>query len=820
MEHAIRALDAITVPAFAIDVRHKVTAWNHALEKMTGKKAEEIVGTELHWTAFYPSPRPCLADVVVEKSTASLDGLYERHGKARFIEDGLHAEGWYALSIGLRYMSFEARPLKDETGRVIGAIETLHDVTTHKEAGERLKLSASVFENTSEGIMITDSSNRIVSVNKAFQLITGYGNAEVIGEDPKILSSDRHGAPFYDEMWATLAEFGHWQGEIWNRRKNGAEYLVRMYISNVPGDSGPSHYVAIFSDVTKDKEIEANLQHMAHHDFLTGLPNRALFDDRMSQYIARAERDGSGLAVAFLDLDRFKTINDGLGHDAGDQLLKEVAARLRRAVRSIDTVSRQGGDEFVILLSDLKDPHDIAQIASQIISEVAQPMTLAGQLIHVTTSVGISVFPEGAQSADELLAQADAALYHAKKTGRNTYQFFTPDLNAQAFESLVIETSMKSAIGKQMRVEYQPQIDLISGGLVGAEALVSWEHPEIGNVTPSKFIPLAEANGLIRELGRWVILEAAETAASTGTHICVNVSPVQLHDKQLVPRLREAASGLPAGRLGVEITEGAFLHDIRSARGIIEEIRGLGIPVSLDDFGTGQSSLSALHKLPLDCLKIDQSFIREDDASEIVLAILDMCHRLGLDSVGEGVETDEQRDFLLRNGCAKGQGYLFSRPLKKDAYALYAKNAAKGPIIPARDSSDEPLIQWTAAMITGIPEIDREHRKLVEIAAAFGKAGNAESSKVALAALADYTKYHFSREASLMHGHGIRATARHLGEHKAFIDRLAEIRTAFDKDASMGNQDIVDLVISWLREHIMVADKKLARELRAAGYGA
>ncbi len=814
------ALDAISVPAFIISREHKVLAWNSACELLTGLKADEVIGTDRHWTPFYATARPCLADLVVDNAFDRLQDLYGQAGKAQFAFDAYKAEGWYDdLNGKRRYLTFEARPLVAD-GQVTGALQMLQDITEYKEANDKLRLAASVFDNTSEGIMITDANNKLISVNKAFQAITGYGE-EVLGKDPRMLASDRHSNDFYRDMWVNLRRCGTWQGEVWNRRKSGEEYVARMYISVVLDSDKVANYVGMFTDITKGKEAEDRINFMVHHDFLTGLPNRVLLEDRISQLIARAGRGGEGFAVAFLDLDRFKLVNDALGHDIGDKLLKEVAARLQNSVRATDTVSRQGGDEFVLLLTGMDNPNDIAQVVSKLVGALGMPYLVKGHQLVVTPSIGLSVFPADGNSPAELIQHADTAMYHAKQSGRNNFQFFTPGLNAQAFDALMIANGLKSAIPSELFLEYQPQLSLTSRDLFGSEALVRWSHPTRGLISPAKFVPLAEDNGLIRDIGRWVLQKSCQLIRTTELKIAVNLSPVQLLEDDLIAQVEEALDGLDPGLLTLELTEGAFIHDFHKTRGILGKLKELGVTLALDDFGTGYSSLSYLRQLPFDYLKIDQSFIQDESARPIVIAIIGLAEKLGMATIAEGVETPEQACFLERHGCSAIQGFYFSRPLGEPAFLEFSARQPKGRgVQPAPPSMREPHLSWSFTFETGIPVIDRQHRNLIDIINYLHD--NIEDETVVKATLDElsaYARYHFQQEAELMSRFHLEDTANHLGEHGAFTARLSALMGQFAANSSPSlAAETAVFLRDWLTDHILKIDKELGRSLLLAGF--
>jgi len=813
-------MDAISTPAFIINRDHKVVAWNSACALLTGIDAEAVIGTDHHWSAFYALHRPCLADLVVDSVTEQIALHYEQHGKAKFAFDAYEAEGWFAnLNGKRRYLMFEARPLL-AGGRVIGAVEMLQDITEHKDTSDKLKLALSVFENTGEGIMVTNSADRIVSINRAFTAITGYGD-ELIGESPAVLASDRHSDEFYRKIRTSLREFGYWCGEIWNRRKNGEEYLARMQVTALTDDDEVNNYVTLFSDITKHKEAEDRITFMAHHDFLTGLPNRILLEDRISQLVARQSRSGEGFAVAFLDLDKFKLINDALGHDVGDKLLKEVAARLSASVRATDTVSRQGGDEFVLLLAGLQEVHDITQVAIKLIAKLNEPYHLDGHRLSITPSVGISIYPTDGATAAELIKSADMAMYHAKSRGRNNFQFFTQDMNVKVFELLMLESSLRAAIPDQLFIEFQPQLNLVTQAAQGCEALVRWRHPTMGVIGPDKFIPLAESSGLIHEIGGWVLEQSCRFIRQTGTKVAVNLSPVQLSQKDIVAVIAEAAKDVDNGMLTLEITEGAFINEFESTKKKLEEIKALGITIALDDFGTGYSSLSYLRKLPIDYIKIDKSFVWDNQARSIVQAIIGLADTLGMATIAEGVETPEQMAFLERHGCGAVQGFYSSRPLDEPSLLAFMEaHAAPKPAIESGARAAEPLLGWSFTFSTGIAAIDRQHKDLIDIINRLHvNARNPEMTRRSIDDLVAYTKYHFDFEAGLMARFKIGGAAGHLGEHDAFVDKVRVFATSLECEPTTAlSNKVTSYLASWLTNHILAADRRLGQELIDAGY--
>ncbi|HJW24884.1 MAG TPA: EAL domain-containing protein [Rhodocyclaceae bacterium] len=564
----------------------------------------------------------------------------------------------------------------DAEGNFRGCRGISRDITERKAREAELGLAASVFSNTLEGVLVTDSRATILSVNPAFTAITGYSAEEAVGKKPSLLRSDHHGPEFYREMWANLTRDGHWSGEIWNRRKGGEAYLEWLNISAVPAPDGqPARYVGVFSDITELRRKDEDIRHLAFHDPLTNLPNRALLLDRLEHGITVARREGTRLAVMFVDLDRFKAINDSLGHDVGDGLLQEVAERLKACVRQSDTVARMGGDEFVILLEPAGELESYASLAGKIIEALSRPATVHGNAIQVGASVGIACFPDDGATSVDLMKHADAAMYAAKTAGRNTYRFFQGAMTERAGQRLKLEMELRRAASNgELELFYQPQVDLESNLPCGVEALLRWRHPEHGLLPPVDFIPVAEETGLICELGDWVLEEACRQWAQWQAEGCgvdrvaINVSAKQIQQGDLAERIAGLSRhyGIPASCLEVELTEGVIMADPEKAAGIFSSLRGLGVTVAMDDFGTGYSSLAYLRRLPIDILKIDRSFVlnahQSEEDAEIVRTILALARALKLSVVAEGVETDRQAAFLRACGCAVGQGYLYARP--------------------------------------------------------------------------------------------------------------------------------------------------------------
>jgi len=547
-----------------------------------------------------------------------------------------------------------------------------------------LKIAATAFESQ-EGVMITDARNIILRVNKAFTTITGYQASEVIGKTPRILSSDRQDRHFYTALWESINTTGSWKGQIWNKHKDGAEYPEQLAISTVKNNAGNIiNYVATFTDITQSLAASEEIKNLAFYDSLTGLPNRRLLIDRLKQALVAAKRTRMHGALLFLDLDHFKTLNDTLGHDMGDVLLKQVAERISFCIREVDTAARLGGDEFVVMLENLAASSNSAAakaetIGEKIMAHLNQPYQLDGHSHHSTPSIGVSLFSDVDSSVDDLLKQADIAMYQAKTSGRNTLRFFNPIMQETINERVMLEKQLRIAIEEQQfQLFYQTQVNS-SGQAIGAEALIRWIHPEQGMISPIKFIPLSEETGLILPIGEWVLETACaqlkiwqQSEHTKHLTLSVNVSYQQFSQETFEQRVQAIIQHHnidPAG-LKLELSESLLADNIEHLISTMSNLGKLGIQFSLDDFGTGYSSLQYLKVLPLHQLKIDQSFVRDistdDNDKAIVCTIIAMAKNLDLEVIAEGVETDEQKQFLLDNDCKIYQGYLFSKPVSID----------------------------------------------------------------------------------------------------------------------------------------------------------
>ncbi len=551
-----------------------------------------------------------------------------------------------------------------------------YDVTELKNANEDQQLATLVYQNSSQAMMVTDAAGIIITINPAFTETTGYTLDEVAGKSTRILSSGRQDQRFFRDMWDTLTSTGHWEGEIWNRRKNGELYAEWLTINTIFSENGAVHRrVALFSDITQKKQAEELIWQQANFDPLTQLPNRRMFHDRLEQELKKAHRTGASIALMFIDLDHFKEVNDTLGHSMGDTLLLEVAMRIMACVRETDTVARLGGDEFTVILGELADSTSLERITQNILRNLSEPFQLGNEKAFISASIGITLYPFDATTKDALLKNADQAMYAAKALGRNQHCYFTPSMQENSLHRMRLANDLRIALAeKQFWLAYQPIVDLKTGAIHKAEALIRWQHPQFGLISPADFIPLAEEIKLINPIGDWVCREAIKQAAHWRAayhpdfEVSINKSPVQFQRDShtaWLECLHEHA--MPGQGVVIEITEGLMLDLTQAVSDKLLEYRDMGVQVAIDDFGTGYSSLSYLKKFDIDYLKIDQSFVRNlaSDSNDLVLceAIIVMAHKLGIKVIAEGVETAQQRDLLTAAGCDYGQGYLFSRPV-------------------------------------------------------------------------------------------------------------------------------------------------------------
>ncbi|MGJ9419899.1 EAL domain-containing protein [Massilia sp. CMS3.1] len=563
-------------------------------------------------------------------------------------------------------------PGKPEAGNVW----VFADISERKENEEKLRLSATVLDHIADGVMVLDANGTTVAVNPAFTSITGFTEDEMLGRPWGLRRSPRYGDAFYEELAREVAQNDFWRGEFWAERKTGETYLEWLTVSTVRDDAGMlTHYVGVFSDITHLKESQEKLDYLAHHDPLTSLPNRLLFNDRLLHAIGRATRVSQQLAVMFIDLDRFKNVNDTLGHHVGDELLKQVALALGERLREGDTLARLGGDEFIVLLENVDGSYGAGQVATKMMALFEQPFMVSNHELFVTASIGISLFPGDGQDPNHLVKNADVAMYQAKSRGRNGYQFYSPEMDGEGIERLRMEALLRRAIERQeIFLHYQPQVEIESRRLIGVEALVRWHNPELGLVSPVRFIPMAEDTGFINQIGEWVLFEACrqmvrwDGAGLVVPKMAVNLSVRQVERGAMTPLVARVLeeTGLAPRRLQLEVTESVIMNT-GDALAFVHELHAIGVGLAIDDFGTGYSSLAYLKQLPVDVLKIDRSFIKDialDSNDEaIAIAIIQLGKSMNLSVIAEGVENEEQAAFLLRHGCARAQGYLYGRPV-------------------------------------------------------------------------------------------------------------------------------------------------------------
>ncbi len=676
-ERLQRLLDSMAGAAFEVDSKGRCTFANRTFLRILGYQNEqEVLGKSTHALLHhtYPDGSPYPENACKLRRAYLSSEAVNVSDEVFWRKDG--------TSIPVEYW---CNPIVVD-GVTVGAIATFVDISERAQADAQLRLAAKVYEQSGEGIIITDAQHKLVMANQAFTAISGYTEAEVLGRNPSLLASGRHDKAFFAAMWETIATQGRWQGEVWNRRKDGSLYPEMLSIIQVHDAKGEvSHYIGISSDITQYKAAQKHIQRLAHFDPLTGLPNRALLGDRISHELNAAQRNDTQIALMFADLDHFKNVNDTLGHRIGDELLIIISNRLKGAVRDVDTVSRQGGDEFILILPDT-DSDGAAHVAEHLLEVVAQPCQIEGFEMGVTLSIGIAMYPGDGEDFEALSKCADAAMYRAKHDGRNTYRFFTTEMQARSARSLQMENALRRALERnQLSLHYQPQISLHGGRLIGVEALLRWEHPEIGTVTPAEFIPIAEESGQILLIGEWAMRSAVRQMKTwidgglVPMTMAVNLSAVQFRHPHLPERVSQILdeAGLPPQYLELELTESVAMDDAPAAIAVMNNLHARGIRMSIDDFGTGYSSLSYLKRFKVHRLKIDQTFVRgiveDPEDRAIVSAIIRLAESLGLFTIAEGVETEGQLAFLREQGCNEAQGYYFSKPLEADRFEAFAR---------------------------------------------------------------------------------------------------------------------------------------------------
>jgi len=638
-----------------------IESWNYGAEKLFGYAAQEALGCSIQMlipTEYLGEESEIMARVSRGESVEQYE-IVRRHREGRLIQ-----------------VSITVSPILDDQGKVIGASQIFRDITKRKQAESDLRIAATAFE-TRESLMITDANHVIIRVNQAFTDDTGYTAEEVLGQSPSMLKSGRHDAEFYKVMWALVRSTGKWQGEVWDKRKNGEIYPKWLTISSVKGPDGIiTHYVGSHTDITEKKQSYELIWQQANFDKLTGLANRSMFHDRMNMEISRASRANSSIALLFIDLDNFKEVNDTLGHDVGDTLLQEAARRISACVRESDLVSRLGGDEFTVIIPELSGTGHIEELAQKLINQLSAPYYIGRETAYVSGSIGISLYPDDAANSDTLMKSADQAMYAAKGLGRNCFSYFMPDMQLESQTRMQLNNDLRQALEQQEFVlHYQPQVNLETGRVTGVEALVRWQHPNNGLVPPGVFIPLAESNGLILPLGEWVMVTACRQLKQWQDqglkHIVmsINLSARQFRQASLltdIPLLLEK-TGLSPDSVEFEITESVAMDNSVENIQVLEALRAIGVELAIDDFGTGHSSLGYLKDFPITRLKLDRSFIINIETQPadaiIVSATIKLAHDLGLQVVAEGVEDEKQVEYLSRLNCDVIQGYYFSKPL-------------------------------------------------------------------------------------------------------------------------------------------------------------
>jgi diguanylate cyclase (GGDEF)-like protein/PAS domain S-box-containing protein len=664
-DHALRE---ITQGVVITNAMRQATYINDAFIRQTGYLKEEVLGRSCSLLQG-----PDTSQETVDRMRSLLNSNLPFQGEIlNYRKDG--TTFWNDMSI---------TPVFDEEGKLLQWVGVQRDITEQKQAEAQIHLAANVFAQGKEAIVISNADRNIVMVNKAFSDITGYSEIEVLGKAVRTLYSGYKSEEIYGAMIESLEKLGHWQGEIWNRRKNGEVYLEWLSIScSIDADGKLSHYVGIFSDITQHREAEERMHWLSHFDPLTGLPNRTLLEDRCKQAISMVHGSGDPMALMFLDLDHFKNINETIGHRCGDLLLVELANRMTFITREQDTVSRLGGDDFVLALPGI-NASGAAQIAERVMATIARPFEIEEHEISISGSIGIAMYPVDGSDFETLIKCADMAMFRAKQDGRNNYCFFTADIQTRTVRTLQLDNALRRVLERgQLLLHYQPQVSLHDGCIIGVEALLRWQHPEFGMISPVEFIPIAESNGMILSIGEWVMLTAARQMKAWMDEgfapmiMSVNLSAVQFRHPSLpdlVMRVLDEV-GLSSEYFELELTESAAMENPLAATAMMDELYRRGIRMSIDDFGTGYSSLAHLKRFKVYKLKIDRSFVsdipNDSDDKAIVCAVINLAGGLGLQTIAEGVETEEQLSFLRENGCQEMQGYFYSRPLPADQLAI------------------------------------------------------------------------------------------------------------------------------------------------------
>lgn len=698
-------LESASCAIIATDLQGIILTFNPAAERILGYRAEELVGK--HSPAKIHDPEEVLARASIlsaelgEEVQPGFD-VFVAKTRRQLVDE---SEWTYICKNGSRCpVKLSVTALRSSDGSIQGYLGIARDLTREKaleaeanaareqllrQVAQKEKLSDTVFEYSAEAIMVTDGAGRILNVNPAFNWLTGYRPDEVIGQTPALLKSGRHDAAFYQAMWTSLLEKGHWEGEVWDKHKDGHHFPKWSTINAVRNGGGEiTHFIALFSDISERKENETRIQFLAEHDHLTGLPNRRLLEQRAAALIHSERHGEQELALILIDLDRFKNVNDTLGHQAGDQLLIEVARRLSACVRTTDLVVRLGGDEFVVLLSNMAEGDDLCNVARKIHAALGAPFVVSGQTVHTPPSMGISRHPQDGADVETLLRHADTAMYQVKANGRNAWAFYDQEMDAKLQSRLQLEAELHEALDAgAFELHFQPQFDLVANKITGWETLLRWPHPTRGWVPPQEIIPMAEETGLILPLGRWILSQACQEAARWQQEgigefsISVNISPRQVEAPGFAAEVAQilAETKLAPRHLELEITEALLMRPTPQVQETLQALKILGISLALDDFGTGYSALGYLKTYAIDRLKIDRSFIARllDDAEEtaIVKAVLSMADALQLDVVAEGVENEQQQAMLIEQGCRHTQGFLRGHPMPGHAVHAFLQTA-------------------------------------------------------------------------------------------------------------------------------------------------
>ena len=657
-----------------LDLINDALFWSDEVYRIFGLKPQEFGATyEAFLNHIHPSDRDRVNNAYID-SLRTKEGYHIEHriirqnGEIGFVEERCEHEF-------------------DDLGRAVKSIGTVHDITDKKKAQNELLLSSAVFKKMNDGVLITDEKQSIITINKAFSKISGYSLEEVRGKTPKIFSSGWHDKFFYEELWDDIEKKHQWRGEIKDRKKNGQLYSAEITIIALRDEKGTlTNYISIVNDVTKKKEQEELIHNLAYFDSLTNLPNRVLFHERVTNRIPVHKSNNKKMALLFIDMDNFKNINDTLGHFVGDRFLIETSKLIKSAVCEQDTLCRLGGDEFIIMIENIESLMEAALAAENIVKKFSDPVIVDKKELYSGVSIGISIYPDDASTYEELIKAADTAMYHVKESGKNSYQFYKQSMNEKVTNRMLIENDLRNAINKdELYLEYQPKVDLDSKTVYGMEALLRWEHSQVGLIKPDMFISIAEETGQIQDIGLWVVKQAVKDIKifhdkGHDLSISINVSSKQLDNDSFVGDVCKIVDdiGVDKSYIEFEITETHIMKNVDKAMAILNELHAKGFKLSIDDFGTGYSSLSYLKRLPVKTIKIDRSFVLDIDKDEedrsIVATIVAIAESLGKEVIAEGSETRSHINALKLLNCNKVQGYFFSKPLKKENFEEFANN--------------------------------------------------------------------------------------------------------------------------------------------------